>query len=804
MDYSDSDNDFQFYSDSQNEDYHHRPNKPVQKCRTCGHSKFDNMNGSLIWRICKTMNTFSNNVRVDFETMMQAKKWRNRVKKVKGKVSEQETPLSFLKTSRFQSQAPLGDHDWTRQIFNNISPEVKQPKDNVREIKEPDNWVDYFLSLYYGITVWAKQMRESFSLNLTFEKSVKNIYLKYLSWWKQKSIIGSFTNERRGGLQLDKRKRVKRFEFFTQNQLEDFTEEMKTNSEIDRVFKESKENLQELKQVYYDIRYEKDVHLNKRKRKGLKSDILSSFEILKRNTVCYNDQLYDKFQCPNDVFWVDKYPELPIIERAMIYIHKKYPMESLIEDFKIDPVKLLRSIKYKNGKMLNIEDRTYSIQVLAEMVEEIYKKMEVESDLRLYKFLSSKIKKKEKLVLLIFTLDMSFNDYLTDCKNSQIIKSFKKWLKLKIRESLQKEYLGLEPDESMKDDIEILAKKEAKKMSLEKWLSKYLSYHFDSLEILGKSFKEQINDIKKSKYDNQKNKLTSFEPNTILNFLILGYFDYQVINQDSEVFSVNDIIDAINQNQINYLNYGDKFIKSINNSNMQVKHISNPLLVCRNLRYLLPSRLNSGLKEYLINLCTKTCENLNISGSFQKLVLKYIHSQWNLFWKQTSFPFNAHELIMDSIHRVYNLVYLGGLTMKELNSLPLYSEEENINVEFLWKQEFDQKFCEGSYQTGKERHQKSLPWEIKNYEYCEVETISGILDSATNHFVPSSKEEDQEKNELADIFEEIMNFSDDEDFEEEIPVEKEQSENSSIMSSDEEEGSVKSRWKIYEIEISVS
>ena len=75
------------------------------------------------------------------------------MKKVKGKVSEQETPLSFLKTSRFQSQAPLGDHDWTRQIFNNISPEVKQPKDNVREIKEPDNWVDYFLSLYYGISV---------------------------------------------------------------------------------------------------------------------------------------------------------------------------------------------------------------------------------------------------------------------------------------------------------------------------------------------------------------------------------------------------------------------------------------------------------------------------------------------------------------------------------------------------------------------------------------------------------------------------------------------------------------------------
>jgi len=209
---------------------------------------------------------------------------------------------------------------------------------------------------------------------------------------------------------------------------------------------------------------------------------------------------------------------------------------------------------------------------------------------------------------------MSFNEYLTASKDSAKQRSFEKWLKNSVKNTLKSEYSEFIRDDSEKDICKILAKEEVKKMSFERRLAKYLSIHFESLDIKGKSFYQQINDMKRSKYDNQINKMTSIEPNTILNFLILGYYDYIARNQGTQIYSINQIVDAINENKVNYLHFGENFVKSLKNSNMHVKNISNPIAVCRKLRYLLPPTLNSRLKEYFVNLCNETCENLSISG----------------------------------------------------------------------------------------------------------------------------------------------------------------------------------------------
>jgi hypothetical protein len=99
----------------------------------------------------------------------------------------------------------------------------------------------------------------------------------------------------------------------------------------------------------------------------------------------------------------------------------------------------MRSIKYKSGKLLNINDRTYNIKVLADIVTHLVK---LPQAFRLEKFLSSKLPKKEKLVILIFCLDYAYNDYLT-AKTDGETQTFTDWLRLKITKILSEEYNDL-------------------------------------------------------------------------------------------------------------------------------------------------------------------------------------------------------------------------------------------------------------------------------------------------------------------------------------------------------------------------
>ena len=94
----------------------------------------------------------------------------------------------------------------------------------------------------------------------------------------------------------------------------------------------------------------------------------------------------------------------------MIYVQQKYSVDFLISNLKLDPVKMFRTIKYKGGKLLNIEDRTYTISILSSIAEEIYEKLGIERQLVLEKFLSSRLKKRDKLVLLIFAMDLAIHE----------------------------------------------------------------------------------------------------------------------------------------------------------------------------------------------------------------------------------------------------------------------------------------------------------------------------------------------------------------------------------------------------------
>lgn len=59
----------------------------------------------------------------------------------------------------------------------------------------------------------------------------------------------------------------------------------------------------------------------------------------------------------------------------------------------------------------------------------------------------------------------------------------------------------------------MVAKADAKHMSLEKLLSKLLEYHYDEKSTHDKTFKEQLKDEKVTKLETQNYKLTSIEPN---------------------------------------------------------------------------------------------------------------------------------------------------------------------------------------------------------------------------------------------------------------------------------------------------
>ena len=61
--------------------------------------------------------------------MMEAKKGRERISKVKEKKSNEITPLSGRNINLKRTQPQLGDLDWTRHLFSNATPEVIKPEE---------------------------------------------------------------------------------------------------------------------------------------------------------------------------------------------------------------------------------------------------------------------------------------------------------------------------------------------------------------------------------------------------------------------------------------------------------------------------------------------------------------------------------------------------------------------------------------------------------------------------------------------------------------------------------------------------
>ena len=333
MDYSDSDNGFlDMYSedeqvtplDSDGEHYMNVLHKQTSKCKSCGNVTFTKINGVLVWKVCKTIINNHDRETIDYETKFQAKNNKMRIGKVKLKMSSNEpTPVVnkvMPKSRRFMN---VNSADWNvgRLILDH------------KPIPIPDVcWVDYFLSIHFGIWMWAKQMKHWFNLDKEFEHSVKKIWLKYLGCWKDMSLVGTFTNERSGGLKLNKRDQIKRFEFFTQKQLEKYTECLKTTPKVDKEIIGNKEYLTKVKDTYYQLRYNKELWWVKRKQKEASKIEIDTLEFIKSNTIWYNDKIYSKFKSPEDVFNLKFYPELNLRNRTMIYLQK---MISTIELNKI-------------------------------------------------------------------------------------------------------------------------------------------------------------------------------------------------------------------------------------------------------------------------------------------------------------------------------------------------------------------------------------------------------------------------------------------------------------------------------------
>ena len=103
------------------------------------------------------------------------------------------------------------------------------------------------------------------------------------------------------------------------------------------------------------------------------------------------------------------------------------------------------------------------------------------------------------------------------------------------------------------------------------------------------------------------------------------------------------------------------------------------------------------------------------------------------------------------------------------------------------KEEFDRHYNQCHFDNEKLHHEGSLPWDITNYEYCKQNSVHSILKTWEKHSKESENLDNHPANntaiDIADIFDTICDFSDDED-EEAID---EQSEESSILSSEEED-----------------
>jgi hypothetical protein len=282
----------------------------------------------------------------------------------------------------------------------------------------------------------------------------------------------------------------------------------------------------------------------------------------------------------------------------------EHPLDSLSGNSKIDPVKLLRNIKYKNGRLLNLKDRTYTNDILIGIVKKILDRIGFHFEFKIQRFASSKISKKNKFVLLIFILGAFTHHYFTqnDSKKQTVLK----FLRKRVREYYVKSYQELLPSEADFESLRKLAKKEVKATSVEKLMYKYLHLHCDEQGMKYETVHKQLKDLKRSKYDNKENKLTSFEPNTVLTFLVLGYMEYQCQYYTHVAHSVPDIIDCINDLQVSYLNFGTIFmnkIRALSRPNcLQVKHISDTVTICKPLKYLLNDKIAFKIKPYVMNL----------------------------------------------------------------------------------------------------------------------------------------------------------------------------------------------------------
>lgn len=94
----------------------------------------------------------------------------------------------------------------------------------------------------------------------------------------------------------------------------------------------------------------------------------------------------------------------------MIYIQIAYPLENLInqKSSKIskNPVSLIRNSKYKNGKLLNLSSRTYTNEILTQILTLTLSRLKLANKFNFEKFISTKITNKHKLILSIFLLDL--------------------------------------------------------------------------------------------------------------------------------------------------------------------------------------------------------------------------------------------------------------------------------------------------------------------------------------------------------------------------------------------------------------
>jgi len=259
-----------------------------------------------------------------------------------------------------------------------------------------------------------------------------------------------------------------------------------------------------------------------------------TLDFLKQNTVCYNDMLYSNFESPEDVFNLELYPELGLLSRAMIYLQKKFPLGSLISNEDINPVNLLRNIKYKNGKMLNIDSRTYTMPVLAGIITNSLKTLGLDVPVKLNKFLSSRVKKKDKLVLFIYALGLAQTRFRNSSEDGGITQNnFVRFLRGQLQAYIFDSYTKIMNNEADVEYLHVIAKKEAKKLSLEKLISKFLKYNYDAGKECPGRFRQEIRAIKTSKYESNSNKMISIEPNAILTFLLLGYYEYQAKTTDA-------------------------------------------------------------------------------------------------------------------------------------------------------------------------------------------------------------------------------------------------------------------------------